>query len=106
MKAVFSDQVPSWEAYVPISLKAVEELKFWFDKVVKMNNEGSLLNIDTGEETVQVQIYCDASEIGYGGHLTIGSRYEFAHHYNLVEIWSVSEHTKSSTGRELETVFS
>jgi hypothetical protein len=46
-------------------------------------------------------VFCDASEIGFGGHLTIGSEDEPVEIYGS---WFREEQAKSSTWRELDAV--
>ena len=55
----------------------------------------------TYNEEQDFHIFCDASETGFGGHLTTGSEDEPLEIYGT---WSIEERRKSSTWRELEAV--
>ena len=50
----------------------------------------------------KVSIYCDASDVGYGGHLTVNSKEESED--NMYGSWSENERAQSSTWRELEKI--
>jgi hypothetical protein len=63
------------------------------------NEIGSQLCQLTYNETQDFHVFCDVSEIGFGGHLTTGSEDEPVEIYCS---WSREEQAQSSTWRELE----
>ena len=91
----------NWNSVIMISKEAFGESRFWLDHVDSLNEIGSQLCQLTYNETQDFYVFCYASEIGFGGHLTTGSEDE------PVEIcgsWSCEEQAQSSTWRELEAV--
>jgi hypothetical protein len=57
--------------------------------------------VGTSQLVLPYQVFCDASEIGFGGHLTTGSEDEPVEIYGS---WFCEEQAQSSTWRELEAV--
>lgn len=90
-----------WNSSVVFSLEAVNECRFWLDNIEKINEIGSQLCQLTYNEVQDFHVFCDASETGFGGHLTTGSEDEPIEIYGS---WSSTERVKSSTWRELESV--
>ena len=84
-----------------ISKEAFDECRFWLDHVNSLHEIGSQLCQLTYNETQDFHVFCDASEIGFGGHLTTGSEDEPVEIYGS---WSREEQAQSSTWRELEAV--
>jgi hypothetical protein len=84
-----------------ISKETFGECRFWLDHVDSLNEIGSQLCQLTYNETQDFHVFCDASEIGFGGHLTIGSEDEPVEIYGS---WSREEQAQSSTWRELDAV--
>lgn len=92
----------SWNSFLSLSSEAVGELEFCFKNLDAMNKRGICLSQLTEESNVQILIYCDASDTGYGCHLT----------NNLVDeqvlacygFWNGWERKQSSTWRELEAI--
>jgi hypothetical protein len=62
--------------------------------VDSLNEIGSQLCQLTYNETQDFHVFCDASEIGFGGHLTTGSEDEPVEIYGS---WSREEQAQSST---------
>lgn len=57
----------------------------------------------TDIEIRQIAFFCDASDLGYGGHLTLCSKDE-QQEFEWYGIWNERESIQSSNWRELETV--
>ncbi|XP_062570673.1 uncharacterized protein LOC134232701 [Saccostrea cucullata] len=93
----------SWYSRVRLSAEAVSELRFWLTSVEEMNNNGTLLSQLTESDVSKVSVYCDASNTGFGGHLTICSEGEQVE-FEWYGVWNEWESKQSSTWRELETV--
>ena len=93
----------SWNSFIRLSLEAVSELRFWLESIDKMNRKGSLISQLTVSDVDRMALYCDASESGFGGHLTLCSEGEHID-YEVFGIWNAWECSQSSTWRELETV--
>lgn len=68
-----------------------------------MNEKGTHLSQITDTEIRQIALFCDASDSGYGGHLTLCSKDE-QQEFELYCIWNERESVQNSTWRELETV--
>lgn len=93
----------SWNSKIMLSPEAVSELRFWETSVEEMNNNGTPLSQLTESDVNKVVVYCDASDTGFGGHLTLCSE---GGHTDLewYGVWNEWESKQSSTWRELETV--
>ena len=91
----------NWNSVIMISKEAFGECRFWLDHVDSLNEIGSQLCQLTYNGTQYFHVFCDASEIGFGGHLTTGSEDEPVEIYGS---WSREEQAQSSTWRELEAV--
>lgn len=57
----------SWNSSIVLSEKAMNEL---------INESGATLSQLTKEDVSSIVVYCDASDTGFGGHLTRGSDFE------------------------------
>lgn len=62
----------NWNSVIMISKEAFGECRFWLDHVDSFNEIGSQLCQLTYNETQDFHVFCDASEIGFGDHLTTG----------------------------------
>ena len=91
----------NWNSVIMISKEVFGECRFWLDHVDSLNEIGSQLCQLTYNKTHNFHVFCDASEIGFGGHLTTGSEDEAVEIYGS---WSREEKAQSSTWRELEAV--
>jgi hypothetical protein len=91
----------SWNSKVMVSHEAFRECKFWVNNIHMLNEIGTQLCHLTYSEAHDFHIFCDASETGFGGHLTTGSEDEPVETYGS---WSYDEKVQSSTWRELEAV--
>ena len=76
---------------------------FPFKNIDSLNAKGSKLSQLTDNASFDVQIFCDASEVGFGGHLTLDSTDESGTN-EVSGSWSNTESLQSSTWRELEAV--
>ena len=61
----------SWNSDIRLSKEAVSELRFWALAVEEMNKKGTSLSQMTESNVEKVVLYCDASDTGFGGHLTL-----------------------------------
>ena len=93
----------SWNANITLSEEAFGELQFWLQNVESMNEKGTSLSKSTYNDIRQIEIYCDASDSGYGGHLTLCSKDE-QREFEWYGVWNEWESKSSSTWREIETV--
>ncbi|XP_062573534.1 uncharacterized protein LOC134235419 [Saccostrea cucullata] len=93
----------SWNSYIMLSKEAVDEFQFWLKNLESMNEKGAPLSKVRDKDVRQIEVFCDASDSGYGGHLTISSKDE-QKEYEWYGIWNECESRQSSTWRELETV--
>jgi hypothetical protein len=59
-----------------ISKEAFDECRFWLDHVNSLHEIGSQLCQLTYNETQDFHVFSDASEVGFGSHLTTGSEDE------------------------------
>lgn len=48
----------------------MDELQFWVNNLESMIEKGTHLSQITDVEIRQIALFCDASDSGYGGHLT------------------------------------
>ena len=65
-----------------------------------MDEKGAHLSQLTSTGEADVIIYCDASDVGFGGHLTYGSKEESVE-TAMCGMWSGIEMKQSSTSRKL-----
>ncbi|VDI81751.1 Hypothetical predicted protein [Mytilus galloprovincialis] len=93
----------SWKSLVVLKREAIAEFEFWLKNIDKLNKKGSELSQLTKVTSENVQMFCDASDVGYGGHLTFEST-DKSDKPNMFGSWSISETKQSSTWRELEAV--
>lgn len=93
----------SWNSSVMLSEKTMSELIYWFTSVDRINESGATLSQLTKEDFSSVVVYCDASDTGFGGHLTMGSDIEQTE-LECYGLWNEWENRQSSTWRELKTV--
>ena len=56
----------TWESYIFMSEKAVQELVFWLRNIQALNEKGQDF---TESFKAEVSMFCDASQDGYGGYL-------------------------------------
>jgi hypothetical protein len=91
----------SWNAKVLVSTEAVGECILWHDNVRKMNEIGSQISQFSCNEPQNLHVFCDASETGFGGHLTTDSDDE---PLEVFGTWSKTEKVQSSTWSELVAV--
>jgi len=78
--AVFNDEVrlrsrfsydciltkASWNSLLLLSHITIDEMTFWLDNIEKLNEKGADLCHLTNIMMENVDIYCDASEVGFG----------------------------------------
>ena len=93
----------SWNSDIRLSKEAVSELRFWASSVEEMNKKGTSLSQLTESDVDKVVLYCDASDTGFGGHLTVSLQCEQTD-CEWYGVWNEWESKQSSTWRELETV--
>lgn len=93
----------SWNSSIVLSEKAMNELKYWFTSLDGINESGATFSQLTKEDVSSIVVYCDASDTGFGGHLTMGSDFEQTES-ECYGVWNEWENKQSSTWRELETV--
>lgn len=122
----------SWNSLVLLSHEAIDEMTFWLDNIEKLNEQGADLCHLTNKMIEDVDIYCDASKVGFDGHWTIHTEGEsfdstrksvdlkgksfdserrsvdsivqsiYSSSESGSQSWSSFERTESSTWRELE----
>ena len=85
----------SWDDVLVAPEGVLQELKFWLTHVEAFN--GYPLNRPLSSSAV---LTCDASQSGYGAHITFGSDRKFCS-----GMWSSFERAKSSSFRELMVIF-
>jgi hypothetical protein len=88
----------SWNSKIVFSIDAVKECILWLKNVERLNEIESQLCQLTYNEAQDAYIFCDASDKGFGGHLTTGSDDESLEMFGS---WSLDEQVQSSTWREL-----
>lgn len=93
----------SWNSSIVLSEKAMNELKYLFTSLNGINESGATLSQLTKEDVSSIVVYCNASDTGFGGHLTTGSDFEQTES-ECYGVWNEWENKQSSTWRELETV--
>ncbi|XP_052103494.1 uncharacterized protein LOC127736976 [Mytilus californianus] len=60
----------SWDAPVKICKKAINEIHFWSISLQKLNNAGvDICKVDK-HDIVDIEMFCDASDVGFGGYIT------------------------------------
>lgn len=85
----------SWNSSVVLSEKAINELKYWFTSLDRINESGATLSQLTKEDVSSIVVYCDASDTGFGGHLTMGSDIEQTES-ECYGVWKVIPEWKSA----------
>lgn len=79
-----------------ISIQIV--LSDMINNLESMNEKGTHLSQITDTEIRQIALFCDASDLGYGGHLTLCSKDE-QQEFEWYGIWNEWESIQSSTWR-------
>ena len=93
----------SWKAPVYVTHDAENEMKFWLENAIKMNQDGNKFRHLTEVEVADIKMYCDASSVGFGGYLVSGAE-QLLGDTGMYDSWSEGEMSQSSTWRELEAV--
>jgi hypothetical protein len=90
----------SWEAPIMINSRALDELLFWKENLIKLNKGCLQKAVDTEIKSTDKQkiVFCDASGAGFAGFI------EGDDDSHVTGCWSEQESSLSSTWRELETV--
>lgn len=91
---LFIQSWQTWNEVLPVSEGIFQELCFWFRHVEAFN--GYPINRPL---SCSATLTCDASESGYGAHVTFCNERKFCS-----GMWSVHDCVKSSTFRELKAV--
>lgn len=94
----------SWSSLVYLTKDAINEIKFWKENCIKLNNEGSYLNAAVKNPGwVDFDLYCDASDVGFGFYLAFKTG-ESLQDRKMSGSWLEHEMSQSSTWRELECI--
>jgi len=93
----------SWDAPVKLTQFALNELFFWEKNCRILNKDGVLLSHESLDNRFDFEIFCDASDVGFGGFCCaeLGTQLE---QNEMSGNWIPSEEVQSSTWRELECV--
>ena len=95
----------SWNAKVKLSANALNEVQFWCNNVEQLNKIGCDLQTVTASDVCDFTLFCDASDVGFGGYVIPGNEDSGCSEImNIVGTWSTLEAGLSSTWRELESV--
>ncbi|VDI58959.1 Hypothetical predicted protein [Mytilus galloprovincialis] len=93
----------SWDGPVKICKKAINEIHFWSISLQKLNDAGvDICKIDQ-LDIVDIEMFCDASDVGFGGYLTSDLNAKLVCK-EMSGNWTLRERNESSTWRELECV--
>ncbi|KAK6189957.1 hypothetical protein SNE40_001916 [Patella caerulea] len=93
----------SWNSSVKITPEAFGELRFWNNSLRHLNSSGvEICNLDA-ENTFDFEVFCDASDVGFGGYFSacLDARFESGEVFGN---WHNHERVQSSTWRELAGV--
>ena len=95
----------SWNAKVKISPQAINEVHFWAKNCKSLNDRGCSLSLVDASDVCNFTIFCDASDVGYGGYILPNDGNEAnSACFEVSGSWSNSESELSSTWRELESI--
>ncbi|XP_052080798.1 uncharacterized protein LOC127718788 [Mytilus californianus] len=93
----------SWDAPVKICTKAINEIHFWSISLQKLNNAGVDIRKVDKHAIVDIEMFCDASDVGFVGILTTDLNAKLFCK-EMSGNWTERERNESSTWRELECV--
>ena len=63
----------SWNAKVKLSANALNEVQFWCSNVEQLNKIGCDLQTVTASDVCDFTLFCDASDVGFGGFVIPGN---------------------------------
>lgn len=81
------------------------EINFWRESLNSLNESGRLIESFDASDVCDFHLFCDASDVGYGGfieHMSIDVQKNSVG--NVFGSWTENESQESSTWRELEAV--
>ncbi|XP_063404378.1 uncharacterized protein LOC134687850 [Mytilus trossulus] len=93
----------SWQACGRITHEALSELMYWNLHCRNINTVGAKISTVTVNTLFDCEIFCDASDVGFGGYTTPFADSHFEN-FETFGNWTKPEMGESSTWRELECV--
>lgn len=93
----------SWHSKVKMSVNAFNEIEFWRESLNRLNENSCRLESFDASDVCNFQLFCDASDVGYGGFIEcMSDENQKVSIGTVFGSWTENESQKSSTWRELE----
>ena len=92
-----------WNSKIYVTREAETEMSFWHENLVPLNEKGNSFCHLTERDVIDLKMFSDASNTGYGGYLA-DQNDEFIANSDMFGNWISHEMKQSSTWRELEAV--